>query len=138
MTAVGATVFPISAEATLLCHIGHVFASNYLVVILDCARTLYSQAAIPEGIAKACMHSIVEGTLRNIASLGTTQALTGPIVRGECELLQEHLSALRAMPHPALLQLYTTLAQGALEIAKERSDVELDTIAALREIVAKY
>jgi predicted short-subunit dehydrogenase-like oxidoreductase (DUF2520 family) len=138
LTHIGAKVFEISPNSKALCHIGHTFASNYLVVILDCARRLYAEAGIPEAIASQFMKSIIEGTLQNVYSLGTITALTGPVVRGEADLISDHLATITSLSQllPSDLQdLYRTLARGALAIAKERNELPPHTIESLRAIL---
>jgi predicted short-subunit dehydrogenase-like oxidoreductase (DUF2520 family) len=138
LTRIGARIFEISADSKMLCHIGHVFASNYLVVLVDCARRLYSKAGIPEPIALEFMQSIMEGTLHNTTLLGTTNALTGPIVRGEKELVKEQLTTLASMSDPSLkhlLDLYRALAEGALVLTKDRNSLSHETLEALKVLL---
>jgi predicted short-subunit dehydrogenase-like oxidoreductase (DUF2520 family) len=138
LSQIGARIFEISSDSKMLCHIGHVFASNYLVVLIDCAQRLYSKAGIPDFIAQEFMQSILEGTLRNTSLLGTTSALTGPIVRGEEELVQEQLSALASISDPSLshlLNLYRALAEGALVLAQDRNDLSHETHKALKALL---
>ncbi len=133
-TAIGAQVFEIAPQSKMLCHIGHVFASNYLVVLIDCARKLYKEAGIPDTIAEQFMRSIIDGTLKNSHALGTTNALTGPVIRGESALIHEQLAALRAICDKKLTHLpdlYRTLARGALSIAEEKHTLSDETIRLL-------
>jgi predicted short-subunit dehydrogenase-like oxidoreductase (DUF2520 family) len=113
---VGANTFSIPTEAKMLCHAGHVFASNYLVALLECSRRLYVEAGIPEGVAMQIMQPLIRGTIENIARLGNAQALTGPIARGDDVVVGQQLAHVAAQD-PLLGDLYASLGRIAVELA---------------------
>ena len=78
-----AKVVQISAANKLLYHAGSVFASNYLVTLMEAALQAYQAAGIPADMAKAMAEPLARQTLDNIFQLGTVAALTGPIARGD-------------------------------------------------------
>lgn len=82
-TAIGATPVPIDPNFKSVYHAAAVFASNYLVTLLDVAVQAYRKAGIEEDTALHLMEPLVRGTVDNIFRLGTTEALTGPIARGD-------------------------------------------------------
>lgn len=116
-TKVGGRAFTISSDAKMLCHAGHVFASNYLVALLECSRRLYAAAGVPEDLAVQIMQPLVHGTLQNVSRLGHAQALTGPIARGESGVVAEQLSRV-AGSDPLLGDLYQSLGRIAVELAR--------------------
>jgi predicted short-subunit dehydrogenase-like oxidoreductase (DUF2520 family) len=116
-TGVGARVFSIPSDAKMLCHAGHVFASNYLVALLECSRRLYVAAGVPEELAVQIMQPLVHGTLQNVSRLGHAQALTGPIARGESGVVAQQLAQV-AMNDPLLGALYHSLGRIAVELAR--------------------
>lgn len=81
--AIGAQTVPIQRESKVLYHAGAVFASNYLVTLLDTAVQTYAQAGIPQDVALKMMASLVRETSENVLQIGPEQALTGPIARGD-------------------------------------------------------
>ena len=115
-TLVGGEVFSLSTEAKMVCHAGHVFASNYLVALLKVARDLYAAAGIPDHIAWRLMAPLVQGTVDNVMRLGPTKALTGPIARGEGAVVARQLGKV-AEESPSFGDLYSQLGLVALEIA---------------------
>lgn len=131
ISAIGGRPFDISRDAKLLCHAGHVFASNYVVTVLDVARRLYRAAGIPDEVVDSFLPPIVRGTLENVIALGSTAALTGPVVRGEAQLVGQQLDAIMALD-PEIAETYHSLAMRALEIAEQRSDVRPDLLRVLR------
>lgn len=115
-TKLGAHVVTIPQEAKMLCHAGHVFASNYLVALLECSRRLYVAAGVPEELAVRMMQPLVQGTLENISRLGHAQALTGPIARGDAVVVAHQLAKVGAHD-PLLGDLYASLGRIAVELA---------------------
>lgn len=82
-SAIGAKPVPIDAEFKSVYHAAAVFASNYLVTLLDTAAEAYEKAGIPRDIALQLMEPLVKGAVENVFRLGPTEALTGPIARGD-------------------------------------------------------
>ncbi|MFZ6687217.1 Rossmann-like and DUF2520 domain-containing protein [Undibacterium sp. SXout11W] len=85
LDAIGAQVAEISAETKLLYHAGSVFASNYLVTLLDTALLAYQAAGIPPELALAMAEPLARQSMENVFTLGAAQALTGPIARGDMQ-----------------------------------------------------
>jgi predicted short-subunit dehydrogenase-like oxidoreductase (DUF2520 family) len=110
-------VFPLSAESKVLCHAGHVCASNYLVALLHSAQRLYAAAGLPEDLLWSLMEPLVRGTIDNVMRLGPTRALTGPIARGEEGVVA--LQGRAVSEQSAVLgDIYATLGLVAVDIAR--------------------
>jgi predicted short-subunit dehydrogenase-like oxidoreductase (DUF2520 family) len=113
---IGGAILQMTPHAKMLCHIGHVCASNYLVAILDLAQQLYRRAGIDDSVSTNFLRPIVHGTVENVLSLGTTKALTGPIMRGDVATVQRHSDVLsRELPQRS--QIYAAIGALVLEIA---------------------
>ena len=82
---------------------------------MDAALNTYAAAGIPADIAKQMAEPIARETLDNVFRLGTKQALTGPIARGDEHTVQRHQTALSAWDsgHAAL---YAALAQATRKL----------------------
>ena len=111
-----ANVFVIPTEAKMLCHAGHVFASNYVVTVLSVAQKLYAAAGIPEELALAFAGPLVRGSVENFLKVGGVNALTGPISRAEVELISKQRVRVTEAS-PVVGELYATLGSHALELA---------------------
>ncbi len=81
--AIGARMVPIHADCKVIYHAAAVFASNYLVTLLDVALQAYAKSGVPQDVALRMMEPLVRGTLDNVFNVGTVNALTGPIARGD-------------------------------------------------------
>lgn len=105
----GAKPFRISPDKKPMYHAGSVFASNYLHALYDIADGLFAQCGIESSKRGEIIHSLMQGTLDNIAAEGHVSSLTGPAVRGDTEILKKHLDALEVAA-PDAGALYKALA----------------------------
>mgnify|MGYP001964626333 FL=1 len=80
----------------MLYHAGAVFASNYLVTLLDTALQTYAQAGIPQDVALKMMAALVRETSENVLQSGPEQALTGPIARKDISTVIRQYRAVQA------------------------------------------
>lgn len=94
--AIGARVVPIDAEFKTLYHSAAVFASNYLVTLLDVAMQAYEKSGVPRDTALQLMEPLVRGAVDNVFRLGTADALTGPIARGDTATVLRQYRAVSA------------------------------------------
>lgn len=102
----------ILAAQKSLYHAGAVVASNYLVVLASLAVDLFGEAGIKGEEALASLLPLMRGTLYNLDQVGLPQALTGPIARGDAQVVQGHLDH---MPSK-LVEIYQALGLKALEL----------------------
>lgn len=116
---VGARFVPIEREAKVLYHAAAVFASNYLVTLLDTAIQTYARAGIPQDVALKMMSVLVRETIANVLQTGPEQALTGPIARGDIDTVNRQYHALKAA-HPAHGRLYRQLGVETMHLANRR------------------
>lgn len=106
----------ILAEKKTLYHVGAVVASNYLVVLTSLAVELFAEAGIQGEEALASLLPLMRGTLYNLEQVGLPQALTGPIARGDVQVVQGHLEHLP----PKLVDIYQSLGLKALELGENK------------------
>jgi predicted short-subunit dehydrogenase-like oxidoreductase (DUF2520 family) len=83
LQAIGAQPVPINAAAKTVYHAAAVFASNYLVTVLDAALRAYQAAGIPEAVARKLAQPLAAESMANVFRLGAAAALSGPIARGD-------------------------------------------------------
>lgn len=100
----------------VLYHIACVFASNYLTALVNYSMSIMEDIGeTPEDAYQALLPLMV-GALESIESLGVSEALTGPIVRGDVDTVRRHLGSLPEL-RPELLEAYKVLGKEALDIA---------------------
>ncbi len=113
--AAGGRMISVPAAAKPEYHAACVFASNYVVASAAVAARLLSRTAgIPEPEALAALLPLVEGARANLERWGLPRALTGPVARGDVEVIRRHLGALDG-PTRAL---YCAQAREALRLAR--------------------
>ncbi len=118
-TAIGGKLVPIDAEAKTLYHAAAVFASNYLVTILDVALDAYVESGVPRDTALRLMEPLVRETVDNVFRLGPVDALSGPIARGDVKTVVRQYRAMK-MWNRRRGALYKLLGKLTSEIAKRR------------------
>ncbi|MFA9275737.1 MAG: Rossmann-like and DUF2520 domain-containing protein [Candidatus Aquirickettsiella gammari] len=94
--AIGARIVEIDPKQKLLYHAASVFASNYLVTLMDTAITAYCAAGIEPAMAQQMAASLAGKTLENVFALGAQQALTGPIKRGDMQTVTTQAATVSA------------------------------------------
>lgn len=115
----GGIPHPLDPEKKPLYHAGSVMVSNYLVTLTSMAVQLFSLAGIPKDEALQSLIPLMQGTLRNLDKVGLPQALTGPIARGDSEVVRSHLEWLPAK----LEQAYKALGLSTLEVAQAKMEL---------------
>ena len=114
--ALGMRPFRLTGRAKAIYHAGAVFASNYFVVVEAVAQRLLRHAGLSDAEAWQALRPLVEGTLANLLHQEPSDALTGPVVRGDDVTIRRHLESLTK--DDALL--YRALGRAALELAEKR------------------
>jgi predicted short-subunit dehydrogenase-like oxidoreductase (DUF2520 family) len=117
--AMGGQPVEVDDDVKPLYHAAAVVASNYLVALEDVAAEMLAHTGFDRDDALRALMPLVRTTLDNLGEFGTTNALTGPIVRGDAETVAGHLEAMRDLPAETQ-ELYRALGRRALAIARRR------------------
>ena len=120
-TAIGAKMVTIDPDNKLLYHAASVFASNYLVTLMDTAISAYCAAGIDQQLAQQMAKSLASNSLENAFAIGTQKALTGPIKRGDMQMVMAQ--AERVQQWDAVQgNLYQAFIQPTLGLAQRSTD----------------
>jgi predicted short-subunit dehydrogenase-like oxidoreductase (DUF2520 family) len=117
--AIGARPVRIDAAAKTVYHAAAVFASNYLVTVMDAALRAYEAAGIPADVARELARPLATETLANVLRLGPEAALSGPIARGDAATVARQHAAVTAWDAPTGA-LYDTLAEATWDLARRK------------------
>jgi predicted short-subunit dehydrogenase-like oxidoreductase (DUF2520 family) len=131
----GGHLVTVPSDKKTLYHVAAVVASNYLVAVEDLAQQLLLEVGLDEPSAAVALGPLAHVTLGNVAELGTTDALTGPIVRGDIDTIRRHLEALEALPED-WRNLYKALGRHTLAIAERRGALDEETLGVLHRLLA--
>jgi predicted short-subunit dehydrogenase-like oxidoreductase (DUF2520 family) len=110
--------FIIEKKYKPLYHAAAVIASNYLVTLLNSSFKLLKEAGLDRNEFREGLINLVRGTLQNIERLGTAEALTGPVVRGDVDTIKSHQQALKELI-PSFLELYQVLGKYTAEMVED-------------------
>ena len=97
-------------------HAGAAMAASGLVSLLDAAIAAWTAAGVSEREAMTALAALMRSALAGGEARGPVAALTGPVVRGDAEVVQAHV---RALPDD-VLPIYLALQQRVLGHAAAR------------------
>ena len=103
----GFTPFEVSGDRALY-HAAAVTAGNFASLLLCEAGRMLEAAGVSKEKAGSLLMPLAVASIRSAAEYGPS-ALTGPIARGDEDVIRAHVDALRAMD-PRLAEMYATLA----------------------------
>jgi predicted short-subunit dehydrogenase-like oxidoreductase (DUF2520 family) len=132
----GGRVFPLEAAQKPLYHTACSMASNLLVPLIREAADLLPAAGISPEKGLQILMPLAQRTLQNVKELDGGDAaasLTGPLVRGDRETIEAHVSALAG--HPRALALYRRLGRAALEMAFRQKRIPAGTYSGLMALL---
>ncbi len=122
VNSLGANYFTIPTRAKVLYHASAVAASNYLVTLEHFALCLLMETGLPESRAYEILEPLIQGTLKNIKARGSVNALTGPVARGDDDIIARHLADIDEKM-PRFSDLYRLLGRHTLDIAGQRGEI---------------
>jgi len=122
-SAIGGRVVRIEPDQKILYHAGAVMGSNYLVTLLARALEVYDLAGIDRALGLAMLGPLARQTLENLLRDGPQAALSGPIVRGDAELVQRQYAALKSAD-VQLASLYRAFAAETARLAGRPDPLE--------------
>ena len=107
------------AGTKALYHAAAVLASGGVTGLLDMSLEALERAGLDRATALGAILPLVEGTVRNIGRLGTAEALTGPVARGDRGTIGRNRTALLALD-PEVVAVYDLLARRGERLRRER------------------
>jgi predicted short-subunit dehydrogenase-like oxidoreductase (DUF2520 family) len=114
----GGEAFSIRKRDKVIYHAWGAFASPLLLALLVSAEQVGRATGISAAQARKRMLPIVRQTIANYSALGPAKAFSGPLVRGDAEIVRKHLKALRGIPTAE--DVYLSLATAAIKLLPVR------------------
>jgi predicted short-subunit dehydrogenase-like oxidoreductase (DUF2520 family) len=131
----GARLFPVAGERKLTYHAANVFLCNYLVPLIEAGLQCYARAGVPSEVAAQAAEPLMRATIENALEGGGARALTGPIARGDDQVVAAQLRALEEAD-PRLAELYRVLGLRAADLAEAKGAAPAERLAAIRRLLA--
>ncbi|MBM4272527.1 MAG: DUF2520 domain-containing protein [Deltaproteobacteria bacterium] len=120
-----------------LYHAAACIASNYLTTLIRAVEDIYETLGMSRDEAVRSFWPLVMGTLKNIETKGTAQALTGPIARGDIGTLRKHLEAFQAKM-PSLLEFYCLLGTHTADLGVSKKTLSPADAEEIKKILRRY
>ena len=130
----GAQVAVIDPAGKTLYHAASVLVCNDLTALMEAGLRAYEQAGIERNTAQKMMEPLVRETLDNVFALGTTRALTGPVARGDADVLTRQLAALNTLD-PRIADAYRALNLIALDLARAQGGASAAALNAVEAVL---
>ena len=112
----------ITSEQKALYHAASVMASNYLTTLIDASIGIMQAADIDCHTALKALEPLINSAVKNTFALGTEQALTGPISRGDNLTVRTHLASLSPVDKN-LTDIYKVLGQRTVNLALRKRSI---------------
>ncbi len=132
----GAESVKLDPEARMLSHLAMTIASNFTVSLMRMAEEIMRTAGIPDDTARKMLTPLFSNTARNISSEGTLKALTGPVSRGDIEIIKKHLAALKNLDEDYRI-LYSGMARIALRLSVERGGISEKKAEEIKKLLGR-
>lgn len=121
--ALSATVISIDPAQKSIYHAGGVMANNYLVTLHHHATSCYTNAGIDETTAKHIVSMLMKDALNNLDNLNHSNALTGPLQRGDVKTVSKHIDALSLVEDlKQTKELYLSLGKKTIALTHHTDD----------------
>lgn len=131
---IGAAVSEIEPRFKTIYHAASVIVCNYLTALLETGLRSYEKSGLARDTALKMMEPLVRETVDNVFRLGTAKALTGPIARGDDEVVARQLEAL-AVWDARVAGLYRELGAVALDLARAQGEADAEALERLRVLL---
>ncbi len=122
---IGGKVITIPTVSKLRYHAAAVIASNYLVTLTEQALQVMESAGLTRDQGRELLLPLMQQTLGNLHQMEPSEALTGPVARGDWALVQAQQHTLDEVS-PRLGDFYRTLAKSTATLAGKTYPVEDD------------
>ena len=131
---IGGSVSEIDPAFKTVYHAASVIVCNYLTALLETGVRCYEKAGFTREDALRMIEPLVRETLDNAFKLGTVQALTGPIARGDHAVIAHQLKALGAWD-ARIAAIYRQLGAIALDLARAQGKADAGALAAIERVL---
>jgi predicted short-subunit dehydrogenase-like oxidoreductase (DUF2520 family) len=107
--------------------------SNYTVTLSCVAGGLLNRIGIDAKTGTRALMPLLENTLKNIKNSAGPEALTGPVSRGDINVIEGHIKAL-GETEPNVIELYRVLGAATVEVALAKGSIDENAAGKLKRI----
>ncbi|HOM03337.1 MAG TPA: DUF2520 domain-containing protein [Acetivibrio sp.] len=117
-----------------LYHAAACIISNYTVTLSYAAHEILESIGFDRETANEAFLPLIKNTVDNIERLGSVNALTGPISRGDYSVVGEHVKELGKLDKE-LENMYKVMGRKTVEIAREKGTLTNEAAKELMKIL---
>ena len=114
-----AQLFEIDSNNKTLYHTATVLACNALVGLLDASLECFNAAGVTPEQASQLLLPIVHQTVDNVLQKSPVDALTGPLMRGDTDIIEKQLAATQRL-NTGISDIYASLSLRLLPLAGQK------------------
>lgn len=129
---IGAETFEVTKEQKSHLHTAAVMGANYLTTILNRAVDIGTLSGLADDKVRMALLPLIRNSLKNSEDYSFSEALTGPIKRGDIVTIKKHISLLEDQPE--LQNLYCMLGLHTVRLVEESGDLEATVVEKMRTI----
>ena len=118
--------FRISQEHKTLYHLTGVLSANFLLSHFYNALKLYGQINIEAVSFFDLFGNITDKTISNIKLAGLKNSVSGPVIRGDLNIIKDHVNLLKKRKEWLILANYLTESLAIIELLSDKQSPERD------------
>ncbi len=127
----------IETNKKVLYHTAAVFSANFTALMLWISQILLRSLDIEEDFIREGIGQLAGGVLENFRKDGAEKALTGPLVRGDAEVIEKHLATLKRN-NPEFLETYGTLSLEIINMLRSQGNRKSETFDAIEKLIKEF
>ncbi|WP_252131130.1 Rossmann-like and DUF2520 domain-containing protein [Clostridium caldaquaticum] len=116
-SSIGIKIIQIESKDKSLYHLASVTVSNLFLALLNRSCNYLKNYGFSENEALNALYPLIKNNIENAVKFGITNALTGPIERGDITTIQKHILS---MPNEHEI-VYSELSKELISIAREKN-----------------
>jgi predicted short-subunit dehydrogenase-like oxidoreductase (DUF2520 family) len=115
----GNNFIQVSASEKKAIHLACVFYANFFVALAEMSQKIIQHSGIKQDNFFQFLNPLLLSTVKQISKVGTASGLTGPVKRGDIDIIKKQLYYLKEN-HPSLVESYVVMSEQLLKL----SDIE--------------
>lgn len=131
--AIDGNTFHVKSDKKLTYHAASIFACNYLVTLQELSIKALEHSGVDRELAMKILEPIIMETSNNIFTLGTANSLTGPIARGDHQLVEEQYHAVKNWDKDAA-EMYRLFGKLSIQLSEQKGACEKEKLKKLKEL----
>ena len=131
---IGSNPFDLGDVSKAEYHTAAVFVSNYVTTVIHTGIDLFMRVGLEREHLLKALQPAITSIMTSLFNEGSVESLTGPISRGDVNVIEQHLNALK-FNAPEKLELYRQLAQATVPISREKGLATSESLDRIEQLL---